>query len=125
MSITRSGFGGLALFLARLRPDSRITGIEIAPLPWAVSAVRAAWRSLRGEGGAHFVRGDYRRLNFAEYDVIFAYLSPAAMPALWLQASLQMRPGTLLLSYEFEIPGRAPDFTLVTGSGRSLYGWRL
>ena len=119
-----SGFGGLAFFLARQRPDSQVTGIEIAPLPWAVSTMRAAWRRLRGEVAPKFMRGDYQRLNFAEYDVIFAYLSPAAMPALWRQACVQMRPGALLLSYEFEIPGRAPDFTSVTENGRRLYGWR-
>jgi hypothetical protein len=120
-----SGFGGLAFFLARQRPGSQVAGIEIAPLPWAVSVVRAAWRRRRGEAVPRFARGDYQRLNFADYDVIFAYLSPAAMPALWAQASVQMRPGTLLLSYEFEIPGRAPHFTSVTGSGRRLYGWRI
>ena len=120
-----SGFGGLAFFLARQRSDSSITGIEIAPLPWAVSAARAAWCRLQGETAPRFVRGDYQRLNFAEYDVIFAYLSPAAMPALWGQASAQMRPGSLLLSYEFEIAGCAPHFTSVTDSGRRLYGWRI
>lgn len=120
-----SGFGGLALFLARRRPDSRLAGIEIAPLPWIVSVARAAARRLRGESAPYFMRGNYRKLDFGQYDVIFAYLSPAAMPALWDQARAQMRAGSLLLSYEFVIPELPPDITLTMDSGRILYGWRI
>ena len=120
-----SGFGGLAFFLARQRPDSCLCGIEIAPLPWAVSALRSAWCRLRSEPAPAFTRGDYRKLNFGEFDVIFAYLSPAAMPALWEQARAQMRPGSLLLSYEFRLPGLAPQLDVVTAGGKRLYGWKM
>lgn len=120
-----SGFGGLAFFLAGQRTDCRVTGIEIAPLPWAVSVLRARWRRLRGEVAPILLRGDYRKLDFAGYDVVFAYLSPAAMPALWEQARAQMRAGSLLLSYEFELPGVAPHLSITTAGGRQLHGWRL
>lgn len=117
-----SGLGGLVLNLARQRPDGRFVGIEIAPLPWLVSTVRARL----GGSAARFERGDYGRLNFADYDVVFAYLSPAAMPALWRKAKAEMRSGTLLLSYEFIIPEAAPDIVLSPdNSGTRLYGWRL
>lgn len=120
-----SGFGGLAFYLAGQRSDCRLKGIEIAPLPWAASALRAAWRRLRGKVSPEFVRGDYRSINFGEYDVIFAYLSPVAMPALWQQASAQMRAGSLLLSYEFEVPGQAPHVSVAMPDGRQLHGWRM
>lgn len=117
-----SGLGGLVLSLARQRPDSRFIGIEIAPLPWLVSSVRAR---LYGST-ARFERGDYGRLDFADYDVVFAYLSPAAMPALWRKAKAEMRSGSLLLSYEFIIPEAAPDIVLSPdSSGVQLYGWRI
>ncbi|MCA1325945.1 class I SAM-dependent methyltransferase [Herbaspirillum sp. alder98] len=117
-----SGLGGAVLELSRRRPDSDFTGIEIAPLPWAVSRVRAAWAANR----CRFVRGDYLRLDFADYDVIFAYLSPAAMLALWQKASAEMRPGSLLLSYEFHIPGTEPDIVMQPEEGgRVLHGWRM
>jgi len=70
------------------------------------------------------MRGDYRALDFAQYDVVFAYLSPAAMPALREKAQAEMRPGTLLLSYEFGFAGMPPDVTLpVAPNGTVLYGW--
>ncbi|KAF1043604.1 MAG: hypothetical protein GAK35_02141 [Herbaspirillum frisingense] len=117
-----SGLGGAVLHLSRRRPESEFTGIEIAPLPWLVSRLRAALAGNR----CRFVRGDYLLLDFADYDVVFAYLSPAAMVALWQKARAEMRPGALLLSYEFHIPGAPPDVVVQPeGGGPVLHGWRL
>ncbi|GAA4034643.1 class I SAM-dependent methyltransferase [Actimicrobium antarcticum] len=116
-----SGIGGLVLDLARHRPDSRFSGIELAPLPWLVSVLRARWQ----RSTACFLRGDYHALDFAAYDVVFAYLSPAAMPALWTKAMAEMTAGSLLMSYEFAIPGKPADAVLqpVT-DGPKLFVWR-
>ena len=117
-----SGLGGLVLELARRRPDSTFAGIELAPLPWLLSRLRAR---LSGSP-ARFVRGDYEHLDFRNYDAVFAYLSPAAMSALWRKAAAEMRPGTMLLSYEFVMTERAPDLTIVpTGRGPALYVWHF
>lgn len=117
-----SGFGGLVMHLARERPESEILGIELAPLPWLCSVVRAR---LDGSAG-RFVRGDYEALDFGEYDVVFAYLSPAAMPRLWAKACAEMRPGTLLLSHEFNMPGIDPDIVVhPTEAGPPIFGWRI
>lgn len=117
-----SGLGGLVLQLARRRPESRIEGIELAPLPWLASRVRAR---LAGST-ARFLRGDYERLDFGAYDAVFAYLSPAAMSALWRKAAAEMRPGSMLLSYEFGIEGQAPDLVIAPrGRGPALYVWHF
>lgn len=115
-----SGLGGLVLALAGTRPDGRFCGIELAPLPWLVSRLRAR---LAGSG-ARFLRGDYAALDLGGFDVVFAYLSPAAMPALWRQAEAQMLPGSMLVSYEFNMEARAPDRTIAaTERGALLYVW--
>jgi hypothetical protein len=117
-----SGLGGLVLDLARRRPDCRVDGIELAPLPWLASRLCAQLSGSR----ARFLRGDYESLNFGHYDVVFAYLSPAAMGALWRKAESEMRPGGILLSYEFDIPGRMPDRRIVTtNSKKILYLWQF
>lgn len=120
-----SGFGGLMLDTAKKRPDSLFAGVELAPLPWLVSVMRARLAKTRGLPAPVFLRRDYRSLNLANYDVVFAYLSPAAMPALWQQARAQMRAGTMLLSYEFEVQGVDADFCVEVEGGRRLFGWRL
>ncbi len=115
-----SGLGGLVLYLARQRPDCQVSGIEIAPLPWLASWLRARLSGSR----ARFLRGDYRRLDLSSFDVVFAYLSPAAMPAVWERLRPKLKPGALLLSLEFDIPGQTPDIVIPLGA-RSLFGWRI
>jgi hypothetical protein len=103
-----SGLGDMSMHIAKLRPSSQVEGIEIAPLPWLISVLRAKFR----RADVRFKLGDYRNLNFAHYDLIFAYLSPAAVLALWDKAQLEIRPGRLLISLEFDIPGVQPSCCL-------------
>ncbi|QGZ38734.1 hypothetical protein IP92_00900 [Pseudoduganella flava] len=115
-----SGLGGLALYLARVRPDIKSAGIELAPLPYLYSRLRAKLT----KNGAIFIRGDYEEIDFGDYDVVFAYLSPAVMLALFDKARREMKVGSLLISYEFNIPGFKPDKTILTTEGAPpLYVW--
>lgn len=115
-----SGLGGLVLYLARVRPDAAVEGIELAPLPFLYSWLRAR---LAG-GRARFRLGDYEKLDFSRYDLVFAYLSPAAMPGLWHKAAAEMLPGTMLASYEFIVPERSPDHMVRAAEGDvPLYIW--
>ena len=117
-----SGLGGLVLDLARRSPAIEATGIELAPLPWLASRLRARLARSR----ARFIRGDYNGLNFGEFDLVFAYLSPAALDALWRKAAREMRPGSLLLSYEFNIDDRSPDrIVYPTEGGPALHIWHF
>ncbi len=94
-----SGLGDVSLFLARQRPQDQMDGIEIAPLPWLVSAIRARFFASRTQ----FMLGDYRQTDFAKLDVVFAYLSPAVMADVWHKVSKEMRPGCLFVSSEFPV----------------------
>ncbi|CAN5241150.1 hypothetical protein BH11PSE11_BH11PSE11_17290 [soil metagenome] len=120
-----SGLGGLIIHLAGRRPDCVFTGIEVAPLPWLASVLRARMSRLPRDR-ARFIRGDYYGLDFSQYDVVFAYLSPAAMPALWQKALREMRPGSLLLSYEFPIPDvKSHIIMMPVAGGPGLFAWRM
>lgn len=115
-----SGLGGLTLYLARVRPDVDALGIELAPLPWLLSWLRARL----GRSRARFLRGDYEHLDFSQFDLVFAYLSPAAMPGLWRKARAEMRPGSMLVSYEFVIEEMPPQSIIhATAGGIPLYIW--
>ena len=117
-----SGLGDMSMYMAKARPDSQIEGIEIAPLPWVISFIRAKFR----RSSAVFKIGDYKALDFADYDVIFAYLSPAAMLALWDKASQEMLPGSLLISLEFEIPGVIPSMRIASQQNSpTIYVWKI
>lgn len=117
-----SGLGGLLLHASAVRKSGEFVGVELAPLPWLISKLRGMAR----RSNARFIRADYAYLDLAAFDVVFAYLSPAAMPDLWKKAQAEMRPGSLLLSYEFVIPGVRPQLVEVPEpGGPTLYGWRM
>ena len=120
-----SGLGGLILHLAQKYPQSRFTGIEIAPLPWLISRLRLG----PATRNAQFLRNNYEQFNFAEFDVVFAYLSPAAMPALWAKAKSEMRAGSILVSYEFPIVGETEHLSIYPHDSlmnhQKLYVWYL
>ena len=117
-----SGLGGLMMQLAQSFPRSTFYGMEIAPLPWAVSVLRSKFSRSR----AQFLYGDYRRLNFADYDVVYAYLSPVVMSAIWHKALKEMKPGSLLISNEFNIVDHPAHMMFDTNTQSSkLYVWRM
>jgi len=117
-----SGIGDLSMHIAKTKPYSQIEGIEIAPLPWLISLVRAYLKN----STAIFKFGDYHQLVFSRYDVVFAYLSPAAMPALWQKTQQEMCAGSLLISYEFDIPGIKPSFCIESvGKMPKIYVWKM
>ena len=117
-----SGLGDLSMHIAEAKKHSQIEGIEIAPLPWLISAARA-WLC---QSSAKFKLGNYHELNFAHYDLVFAYLSPAAMPELWQKAQREMQAGSLLVSYEFGIPGVPPSFMIENKAQTpALFVWKI
>ena len=118
-----SGFGGVLFYLETRFPQGQFCGVEIAPAPWLISRLRARLRHSRVD----FMRRDYAHLDLGTFDVVFAFLSPAAMPDLWQQAERQMRAGSLFVSLSFGIDGRPPDraIPLAEGERHTLYAWRM
>jgi hypothetical protein len=116
------GFGGVLLALHRLRPGLRLTGREVAPLP----AWIARWR-LRNVAVADVRRADFWEEDLSQYDMVYAFLSPEAMPRLWHKACTEMRSGSMLVSNAFPIREADPDLALPwAGAHRSpLYVWRF
>ncbi len=117
------GFGGVLAHLSRVHPQGKYFGVELAPVPWLVAKLRNFF-----SGRCYRVaRRDYSRIDLGNFDIVFCFLSPAAMPALWRQARQQMRKGSLLVSCEFDVPGQKPSFEVETGAGRGqlLHVWRM
>lgn len=110
------GTGGLLRYLARARPDCTFLGIEHAPLPWLWARIRIAVYRLPN---LHFRYGNFWRLNLAEFDVIYAFLSPVPMPNLYLKARAQMHDDALLISNSFTIPDITPELTVEVADRRA------
>lgn len=119
-----SGLGGVLAHLAKVRPDGAYYGIESAPLPFLWSWLRFR---LGGYRQCQVQWGDLWECELSQYDIVFAYLSPAPMARLWLKAKAEMRPGTVFISSTFAVPGQTPVETVVVDDlHRSvLLVWRM
>ncbi|WP_373387207.1 class I SAM-dependent methyltransferase [Pseudomonas alcaligenes] len=116
------GLGGALVQLARDYPRARLVGVETAPLVFALAWLRCLpYRNCR-------VR--YRSLwlePLGGYDAVYCFLSPAPMARLWTKARAEMRPGSLLVSNSFDIPGVPADEVIELHDWRAsrLLLWRL
>ncbi len=99
------GLGGTLCHLARRYPQARFHGVETAPLTFAFAWLRCL--PLRN------CRIRYRNLwrgPHTPYDVVYTFLSPRRMPAVWQKCRAELRPGALLVSNSFTVPGApAPE----------------
>ena len=108
-----AGTGALLRPLAQARPDCRFTGVELAPATWAIGRLL-----LRGHANVEWLRGDLFSPDWSGYDLVYAFLSPVPMPAVWAKASTEMRPGSMLVSNGFEVPGHEADAVIEVGDRR-------
>jgi hypothetical protein len=100
-----AGLGGPLAFLARLRPAAQFLGIEGSPLVWFIAWLRTV--GVRANCRMRF--GNLWKIHLGDFQVVYAFLSPAPMPELWAKARREMQPGSLLISHTFQIPGILPE----------------
>jgi len=117
------GLGSALVAVSRARGHARCTGIEAAPLPWAVAALRGAI----SRPGFEVRYGSFWDRHLGDADVVFAYLSPAVMARLWTKAKHEMRKGSILISNSFPIPDVPPSQRLQWGPSEeaALFVYRM
>ncbi|MCQ4329900.1 hypothetical protein [Stutzerimonas stutzeri] len=116
-----SGLGGTLLRLARAYPSGHFMGVETAPLTFAL-----CWLRCLPQRNCRVRFRSFWRASLGDHDVVYCFLSPAPMPALWQKARSEMRPGGLLISNSFEVPGVEPQEILPVDDWRRsrLLIWR-
>lgn len=117
-----AGTGSLLRPLARARPDCQFTGVELAPATWLVGRLLAA-----SAANIDWQRGDLFSRPWHDYDLVYAFLSPVPMAEVWQKAASELRPGSVLVSNSFPVPGREADFVVEVTDRRAtrLYGYRI
>ncbi|CAM5357283.1 methyltransferase domain-containing protein [Thauera mechernichensis] len=117
-----AGTGTLLRPLARTRPDCSFVGVELAPAPWLLGRALCA-----GIPNVTLERSDLFAHSWAHYDVVYAFLSPVPMAAVWHKACAEMRPGSLLVSNSFPVPDCEADFVIDVNDRRRtrLHAYRI
>jgi hypothetical protein len=98
------GHAGLLRRIAARRANCQCHGVEHAPLPWLVGRLLSLRRS-----NVRVRYGNFWRTRIDDVDVVYAFLSPVPMAALWEKVRHEMRPGSLLISNSFEVPRTKPE----------------
>ena len=97
------------------------TGVENAPATWAIGRLRTS-----ALANCEWRWGNIWRTELRDYDVVYAFLSPAPMRALWEKVQQEMPPGTLFISNSFAVPGIAAEQIIEVDDARQtrLYCYR-
>lgn len=114
------GNGAVLSKVKSLRPTWTVIGVEAAIVPFL-------WAKLRSvvEGNSfQVVRADFWSMHWHEVNVVYSYLSPTPMPALWEKIQLESSVNHLL-SYQFLVPAVAPDQSIELEDSSRLYRWDL
>lgn len=101
-----SGWGNLVFVLARSFPQTKIKGIELSPIPWAVSQLIALFSPF---GNLKIERGNFRDTNLREASVVVCYLFPEGMAYLKNKFERELKPDTLIISNTFRLAGWEPE----------------
>jgi 16S rRNA A1518/A1519 N6-dimethyltransferase RsmA/KsgA/DIM1 with predicted DNA glycosylase/AP lyase activity len=77
-------------------------GVEIDPARFLISYIRA--KISRQSRNITIVRKDFKHIDLSPATVVYMYLIPEAMKKLLPQFKKQLRKGTKIVSYRYQIP---------------------
>jgi hypothetical protein len=98
-------------------PQARLEGVEWSwPLALA-TRLRCPW--------ARVARGDLWRASWAAHDLVYLFQRPESMARALAKADAEMRPGSWVVSLEFEAAGRVPHARMDMPSGRPIWIYRI
>ena len=116
-----SGWGSLAIALARAFPKAQIRGIEMSPLPYWVSRVRT-----RGMPNVLLSRSSFYDCDLTDAQAVTCYLMIKPMPKLAGFLDRMLTPGTPVVSLSFWFRDREVAASLESSGplgAAALYYW--
>lgn len=100
-----AGWGSLLIPVAKHCSQARVSGYELSPLPWLVARLRVFWFR---DSRITVYRQDFFEAPLEQATVVLCYLYTGAMKRLSQTLIHQLRPGTLVISHTFVLPGWQP-----------------
>ena len=110
------GLGHALVALRRAYPKAQLHGIEWSWPLRALCALRCPWARVR--------QGDIWRADWGPYDLVYLFQRPESMPRAVIKARAEMRPGSWLVSLEFEAREIGPHQVLRDGDAKPVWLYR-
>lgn len=102
-----AGDGRIITEAVRRQPTVTAVGYELSLGMWLVAWLRIGVTGTRRK--ARMVFGDFFHADLSPYDVVFCFLTPAAMKKLEPKLRTELRPGARIVSAVFPLPDWTPD----------------
>lgn len=97
-----SGDGEFLLYLAKALHIKKGIGVEIDPFRYILANVRKRILNVP-KTELHFVRKNFFDVNLSEATVVYVYLVPAALNRLLPKFKKELKQGTRIISYRYEM----------------------
>src|SRR3989304_6804026 len=102
-----SGKGDFVFRLAARIPDATVIGFELSVIPYVVAQLRRLWSPNRVR--LHFRLMNFHRADLSQVDAVAFYLMPGPNARLTPKLERELKPGAIVASVSFTMPGWEPD----------------
>jgi tRNA G46 methylase TrmB len=96
-----SGDGEFILTAAEEFHAKKAIGIEIDYTRYWISKIR---KQTTKNNNAFFIRSDFKKVKLTDATVVYFYLVPAVIKRIMPKLRKELRPGTKIVSYRYEVP---------------------
>ncbi len=103
--------------------DARGIGIDLNPE--RITEARENAKASGVEGKVRFLQQDLMKADFSDADVVSLYLLPSVNLKLRPQLWRQLRPGTRVVSHDFDMGPEWPPEKTVKVKGATIYRWTI
>jgi len=100
-----SGWGNMATQIAKILPHCQVIGYETSPVPYYFSQI---WKRIDRVPNLKLIRKDFFEVSLKDASLIYCYLYPGAMERLKVKFDNELKPGTVIITNTFAVPGWEP-----------------
>lgn len=113
-----SGDARILTSLYHIFPEARFVGVEYSFLAYLLARFRTFWIP---KERIRLIRKDFFRMPITEATHVFVYLLPSNLVRLMPKLAAELKKGTLVVSFDFPLPGRIPKRIIETPFSRGRY----
>jgi hypothetical protein len=117
---------GMAGFLKKMEtnfPETYLTGMEYSFLPCMISQMQVAFTKSK----IKILKKNFLEEDLSKADIIYCFLSIRLMELLQEKFKKELKPGAIVISYQFPLMGIEPVKIVKIGDGKegSIYFYRF
>jgi trans-aconitate methyltransferase len=106
-----AGKGDFALRIADRNPQAQVDGFELSLAPFLISLLLK--RLMPGGKRTRFHLADFHSVDLKDVDAVAMYLMPAPNKKLQPKLLREMKPGSIVASVSFSMPGWKPQQVII------------